>query len=58
MSFALILAIILELVVMSVLEPFLGGLNSFYALLLMAVAVAPVIEEFTKATGIMTVMRG
>ena len=57
MSFALILAIILELVVMSVLEPFLGGLNSFYALLLMAVAVAPIIEEFTKATGIMTVMR-
>ncbi len=57
MSVALFLAIILETVAIVIIDVAAGGLSVIAYNLILAVVLAPIIEEFTKATGIMTVMR-
>ena len=57
MSVALFLALILETVAIVIIEVAVGGLSIIAYNLILAVILAPIIEEFTKATGIMTVTR-
>ncbi|NLI73691.1 MAG: PrsW family intramembrane metalloprotease [Euryarchaeota archaeon] len=57
MSVALILAIILETIAIFIIDVVAGGLSAVAYSFILAVFLAPVIEEFTKATGIMTVTR-
>ena len=57
MSAALLLALILETVAVVIIDAAAGGLSVIAYELVLAVVLAPIIEEFTKATGIMTVTR-
>lgn len=57
MSAALLLALILETVAVVIIDVAAGGLSVIAYNLVLAVVLAPIIEEFTKATGIMTVTR-
>jgi len=57
LTVALILAIILELIAISIIDAVAGGLSILAYNLILAVILAPFIEEFTKATGVMAVMR-
>ncbi|HOK27703.1 MAG TPA: PrsW family intramembrane metalloprotease [Methanomassiliicoccaceae archaeon] len=57
MSIALLLALVLETVAIIFIEIVAGGLSIIAYNLILAVILAPIIEEFTKATGVMTVTR-
>ena len=54
---ALFLAVILETVTIAIIDVAAGGLSIIAYNLILAVVLAPIIEEFTKATGMMTVTR-
>ncbi|HPT74148.1 MAG TPA: PrsW family glutamic-type intramembrane protease, partial [Methanomassiliicoccaceae archaeon] len=57
MSIALLLALVLETVAIIFIEIVAGGLSIIAYNLILAVILAPIIEEFTKATGVMTATR-
>lgn len=57
MSVAIFLALILEIVSITFIDVLAGGLSVIAYNLILAIILAPIIEEFTKATGVMTVTR-
>lgn len=57
LTIALVAAIILELIAISIIDAAVGGLSIVAYNLILAVILAPIIEEFTKATGVMVVLK-
>ena len=57
MTVAVFLALVLETVAIMFIDVAVGGLSIIAYNLILGVILAPIIEEFTKATGVMTVMR-